>query len=192
MDNNHGYHFIHIHIINMQDKTLIGTHRGGKDRLAEWDQKDPDQPAETTQRSQHISCDLNITIFSPQVLWVICDILCFRRAVFVNCSVRADADADFSSPVRQVRVHQFPSLIPDHIYPPHTLSLSLFSTLWLRPASAAFSSVRSLTKHFLPKTPAHRFCCPLPCFCNAFCKMCKQSPKWTVYLLYRQICSIHL
>ncbi len=36
---------------------LIGTHSGGEDRLAERDQKDPDQPAETAQRSRYVSCD---------------------------------------------------------------------------------------------------------------------------------------
>lgn len=41
----------------VMQKLLIGTHSGGEDRLAERDQKDPDQPAETAQRSQYISRD---------------------------------------------------------------------------------------------------------------------------------------
>lgn len=41
----------------VMQKRLIGTHSGGEDRLAERDQKDPDQPAETAQRSQYISCE---------------------------------------------------------------------------------------------------------------------------------------
>jgi len=47
---------ITIKCIDMQ-KLPIGTHSGGEDRLAERDQKDSDQPAETTQRFQHISHD---------------------------------------------------------------------------------------------------------------------------------------
>lgn len=40
----------------VMQKILIGTFSGSEDRLAERDQKDPDQPAETAKRSQYISC----------------------------------------------------------------------------------------------------------------------------------------
>jgi len=98
---------ITIKCIDMQ-KLPIGTHSGGEDRLAERDQKDSDQPAETTQRFQHISHDKIKVIFHLSLIISISHIIshisqsvishCSRGVVSLCCSLRADAIV--SSPLR--------------------------------------------------------------------------------------------